>query len=103
MDPHIDVLQLFRDYDSIYFDSILLKNVKTHPFPFPLPFPFDPTQPQAVFVEWSRRMTLCAGTCSYRRGGPVRIALSEPLLKYRTMTDIKETLLHEMIHAWQYV
>mmetsp|Transcript_40122 Transcript_40122/g.59049 ORF Transcript_40122/g.59049 Transcript_40122/m.59049 type:complete len:166 (+) Transcript_40122:142-639(+) len=48
-------------------------------------------------------MTRSAGTCSFRGGegmtGMCRIALSVPLLKYRGATDIKETLLHEMIHA----
>jgi hypothetical protein len=32
-----------------------------------------------------------------------RVALSEPLLKFRSATEVKETLLHEMIHAWQFV
>ena len=31
--------------------------------------------------------------------GHCRIALSEPLLKLRPATDLKSTLLHEMVHA----
>lgn len=45
-------------------------------------------------------MTLCAGTCTYKgRAGGCRIALSEPLLKLRPASDLRSTLLHEMIHA----
>ncbi|CAL5223634.1 g6178 [Coccomyxa viridis] len=44
-------------------------------------------------------MTRCAGTCSYGNGAPV-IKLSAPLMKYRTTEDMKDTLLHEMIHAY---
>jgi predicted SprT family Zn-dependent metalloprotease len=55
-----------------------------------------------VTLEWSKRMTLCAGIFSVRNNVPI-IRLSEPLLKFRTVKEIKETLLHEMIHAWAYV
>ena len=78
-----DVHEMFTYYDEIYFDGRLTQN--------------------AVVVEWSSRMTTCAGTCSFRRSRSMmsmcRIALSEPLLRYRGATDVKETLLHEMIHA----
>jgi hypothetical protein len=78
-----DVHEMFTYYDETYFDGRLTQN--------------------AVVVEWSSRMTTCAGTCSFRRSrgmmGMCRIALSEPLLRYRGATDVKETLLHEMIHA----
>lgn len=73
----------------LYFDSLYFKNALTE---------------RAVFVEWSKKMTLCAGLCSYRGGSAeCRIALSEPLLKFRSPKEVKETLLHEMIHAWQFV
>jgi hypothetical protein len=76
-----DAHELFLYYDRLYFGSTLAA--------------------RAVVVEWSRRMTLCAGQCSYRgRGSVCRVALSEPLLKFRSATEVKETLLHEMIHAW---
>jgi len=59
-------------------------------------------------------MTRCAGTCSYSQAGRgvdasgnaflahsgCVIRLSEPLLKLRPAKDLKETLLHEMIHAY---
>ncbi|CAD7696750.1 unnamed protein product [Ostreobium quekettii] len=42
----------------------------------------------------------CAGQCSYHTHGGCRVVLSEPLLKYRPTKDLKETLLHEMIHSY---
>ncbi|CAG9858902.1 unnamed protein product [Phyllotreta striolata] len=58
----------------------------------------------SVTVGWSKRMTSCAGVCTYRgRGGMCTIALSEPLLKLRPRKDLVETLLHEMIHAYLFV
>ena len=79
-----DVHDMFRYYDDVYFGGVLTRN--------------------AVIVEWTNKMTLSAGTCTLRRGsgmqlGLCRIALSIPLLKYRSATEVKETLLHEMIHA----
>ena len=44
-------------------------------------------------------MTLCAGVCQHSSTGGARIRLSEPLLRYRPVSDLKNTLLHEMIHA----
>lgn len=76
--PNPDVHALFSHYNEKHFSSKLTN----------------------VYVEFSTRMTLCAGTCTYR--GPVggcRIALSEPLLKLRPSSDLRSTLLHEMIHA----
>nr|XP_022916074.1 sprT-like domain-containing protein Spartan [Onthophagus taurus]XP_022916075.1 sprT-like domain-containing protein Spartan [Onthophagus taurus] len=59
---------------------------------------------QMVCVSWSKRMTLCAGVCSYQgRRGLCHITLSEPLLKLRPRKDLVETLLHEMIHAYLFV
>lgn len=55
-----------------------------------------------VAVEWSKRMTLCAGTFQVKDDLPL-IRLSEPLLKFRELKETKETLIHEMIHAWNYV
>ncbi|KAM5300652.1 DNA-dependent metalloprotease SPRTN [Glossophaga mutica] len=61
-------------------------------------------QLEAVEVKWSRRMTLCAGICTYEgRGGMCSVRLSEPLLKLRPRKDLVETLLHEMIHAYLFV
>ncbi|KRX08751.1 hypothetical protein PPERSA_08062 [Pseudocohnilembus persalinus] len=55
-----------------------------------------------VELKWSEKMTLCAGTCDYKQGIS-RITLSKPILQYRTNNDIKETLLHEMIHAYLFM
>lgn len=78
-DPFPDVHALFASYNKKYFKSQL----------------------NNVYVEFSTRMTLCAGTCTYRGAvGGCRIALSEPLLKFRPSSDLCSTLLHEMIHAY---
>lgn len=82
IDPFPDLHALFLHYNTLYFDNTL----------------------GACSVEWSSsRMTLCAGICQYERGGGCRIRLSEPLLKFRPSLELKETLLHEMIHAWMFL
>jgi predicted SprT family Zn-dependent metalloprotease len=44
---------------------------------------------------------ISAGLCSYQRlTGFCSIRLSEPLLKLRPRSDLVNTLLHEMIHAF---
>lgn len=48
-------------------------------------------------------MTLCAGTCQMDTPGYCLITLSEPLLKFRNNNELKETLLHEMIHAYLFI
>ncbi|CDR94922.1 sPRT domain containg protein [Babesia bigemina] len=75
---------------------------------------FDQTL-EAVCVSWSKRLTLTAGNCRFKvvpndgayiwlkRGQYCEIRLSEPLLKYRSAKECKETLLHEMIHAHLYL
>mmetsp|Transcript_31737 Transcript_31737/g.77358 ORF Transcript_31737/g.77358 Transcript_31737/m.77358 type:complete len:183 (-) Transcript_31737:90-638(-) len=47
-------------------------------------------------------MTKCAGMCELKSGGlgGIQIRLSPSLLQYRSNADVKETLLHEMIHAY---
>jgi len=75
-----DVFNYFFLYNQIYFNDKL----------------------GFVKLEWSKRMTLCAGIFSLRNSEAV-IRLSEPLLKFRSIKEIKETLLHEMIHAWAYI
>ncbi|KAF2353488.1 SprT-like [Trinorchestia longiramus] len=82
VDPVPDVHALFCTYNDQFFWGKLL----------------------SVSVSWSPRMTLCAGVCSYeRRGGLCSIRLSVPLLKLRPRSDLIETLLHEMIHAYLFV
>lgn len=82
IDPTPNIHVLFMAFNEKYFWNKLL----------------------AVCVSWSKRMTSCAGICSYQgRGGLCHITLSEPLLKLRPRKDLIETLLHEMIHAFLFV
>lgn len=82
IDPTPDIYVLFRLFNEKYFWYKLL----------------------TVCVDWSKRMTSCAGICSYQGyGGLCKITLSEPLLKLRPRKDLIETLLHEMIHAYLFV
>ncbi|XP_066148547.1 DNA-dependent metalloprotease SPRTN [Euwallacea fornicatus] len=82
IDPTPDIHILFTAFDQRFFWSSL----------------------GSVTVSWSKRMTTCAGVCSYQgRGGLCSITLSEPLLKLRPRKDLVETLLHEMIHAYLFV
>ena len=78
-----DIISLFRKYSECYFDSVL------HNSP--------------VEVEWSNRMKTCAGITYLNGKGYCVIRLSMPLLKYRSVRDLQETLLHEMIHAYLYI
>ncbi|KAI0566731.1 SprT-like protein [Gracilaria domingensis] len=80
IDPCPDVHALFLEYNRKHFENRI-----TH-----------------TYVEYSRRMTACAGTCTFMRTG-CRIGLSEPLLKLRPVSDLKSTLLHEMIHAFLFL
>ncbi len=80
--PHPDIIQLFRLYNAALFGNAL----------------------GGVQVDWSNRMKLCAGQCSFKpAAGHCRIALSAPLLQYRPTSDLLCTLLHEMIHAMLFV
>lgn len=79
IDPCPDVHSMFIEFDRKYFWSRL----------------------GSCRLEWSKRMTICAGIFYLREGGVIR--LSEPLLKYRPRRDLVDTLLHEMIHAYLYL
>lgn len=51
-------------------------------------------------------MTNCAGICYLKRQSNTNyciIRLSRKILQYRSNRDIKDTLLHEMIHAYLWV
>jgi len=57
-----------------------------------------------VELRWSKSMTRCAGLCAYEgKGGLCSVRLSEPLLQLRPRSDLINTLIHEMIHAWEFV
>ncbi|KAK9917313.1 hypothetical protein WJX75_003043 [Coccomyxa subellipsoidea] len=82
LEPHPDIHGLFEHFNKLYFEGTL----------------------GAASVEWSsKRMTSCAGTCSYTKEGGCVIRLSEPLLKFRPTKDLKEVLLHESIHAYLFL
>ncbi|KAM0839227.1 hypothetical protein ACQ4PT_060451 [Festuca glaucescens] len=86
-DPEVeenpDVWELFRHYDRLYFRGAL--------------------DDAAFAVEWtSPRMKTCSGfgCCSF---GSKTITLYQPMLQYRTKDDLKNALLHLMIHAILFV
>lgn len=79
-EENFDIYDYFSIYNQLFFEDKL----------------------GGVRLEWSKKMTLCAGVFSVKNDEAV-IRLSEPLLKFRTVNEIKETLLHEMIHAWVYI
>ncbi|CAI5738453.1 unnamed protein product [Hyaloperonospora brassicae] len=82
LDPTPDLHSLFLEYNRLFFEGRL----------------------SGCEVKWSKRMTLCAGLCTFQpRSGFCSIRLSEPLLKLRPRSDLVNTLLHEMIHAYVFV
>ena len=76
----IDVFSFFQLYNTLYFSDQLF----------------------FVSLEWSKRMKLCAGLFEVNNQ-LMKIKLSQPLLQFRSNKEIKETLLHEMIHAFLHI
>ncbi len=79
-----DIHNLFEEYNKQFFEARL----------------------GPCTVEWSDRMTLCAGICYSKSEGGQRlctIRLSRPLLQYRPFSDTINTLLHEMIHGFIFI
>ncbi|CAD2098548.1 hypothetical protein YYG_03117 [Plasmodium vinckei petteri] len=76
-----DLHELFSEYNLKYFYNRL----------------------ESVQVKWSNKMKLCAGICIFKKSGYCCIRLSLPLLKLRKIKEYKETLLHEMIHAFLFL
>ena len=66
-----DLYEYFQIYNEIFFENLL----------------------GCISLSWSSKMTSCAGVFSVYKGVPT-IRLSESLLKFRTITEVKETLLH---------
>ncbi|KAK5165144.1 uncharacterized protein LTR77_009242 [Saxophila tyrrhenica] len=88
-DPFLDIHEVFKHYNTLYFRSLLLPRVE---------------------VSWSSRLTLCAGICELMQDPSngnkytrIRLKLSEPLLKFRPRSDMINTLLHESIHAYFFI
>lgn len=79
---YFDIHEIFMAFNQLYFEGKL----------------------ERVTVEWSKRMTLCAGLCECCVvNKSCRIKLSEPLLLWRPITDVVDTLLHECIHAYLFI
>jgi hypothetical protein len=71
-DPFPHIHALFQSFNEAYFWNKLLR----------------------VEVQWSQKMTLCAGLCYYEtHTNFCSIRLSEPLLKFRSRKDLINTLL----------
>ncbi|KAH9522089.1 hypothetical protein DERF_005691 [Dermatophagoides farinae] len=90
LDPTPDIQCLFREFDSKFFES-KLSNQKNFQ------------------IIWCNRLTASAGlfTVGYFRNGNehgwrTEIRLSSKLLSLRPRSDLVNTLLHEMIHAYIY-
>ncbi|EME27297.1 SprT-like domain-containing protein Spartan [Galdieria sulphuraria] len=80
--PFIDIHELFMAFNRLYFEGKL----------------------DRVTIEWSKRMTLCAGLCECCVfSNSCRIKLSQPLLSLRPVTDLVDTILHECIHAYLFM
>ncbi|KAK3130024.1 hypothetical protein QOZ80_6BG0487940 [Eleusine coracana subsp. coracana] len=83
VDPNPDVQELFRHYDRLYFQGTLGAADFT--------------------VKWgSSTVSSSFGSCTFSKPSNT-ITLYEPVLRYRSCTDLKKALLHEMIHAIIYV
>ncbi|KAK8948798.1 hypothetical protein KSP39_PZI005234 [Platanthera zijinensis] len=80
-EPPPDIHELFCHYNSLYFGDAL----------------------GACIVSWDPRMTSITADCDCREPGLCEISLSQPLLKSCSSTDLKNVLLHEMIHAFLWI
>uniref|UniRef100_A0A6I8QKR3 SprT-like domain-containing protein n=1 Tax=Xenopus tropicalis TaxID=8364 RepID=A0A6I8QKR3_XENTR len=84
IDPNPNLQTLYNDFNERIFSGMLPE----------------------IEVKWSNRMTRATGACYpffNEEGNCVqcRIYLSKPILELRPRRDTVETLLHEMIHAFQ--
>ncbi|XP_022709510.1 sprT-like domain-containing protein Spartan [Varroa jacobsoni] len=82
IDPTPDIHAMFQVFDDMFFESRL----------------------RFCTIGWSKadEMKSCAGQFGLQDGFP-RIWLSHPLLLLRPRSDLVQTLLHEMIHAYIFV
>ncbi|WVZ64914.1 hypothetical protein U9M48_014361 [Paspalum notatum var. saurae] len=79
VDPNPDVQDLFKHYDGLYFRGALAD--------------------AGFSVRWGSPLGSSSfGSCTFSKPHNT-ITLSEPVLKYHSCTDLKNALLHEMIHA----
>ncbi|XP_074571206.1 uncharacterized protein LOC141827781 isoform X2 [Curcuma longa] len=75
----LDIHELFSHYNTLYFNDSL----------------------SCCAVSWSSS-TRYIGYCEYYSGG-CEICLSEPFLRTQSVCDLKNALLHEMIHAFLWI
>lgn len=81
-EPQNELFEKFSHFNSLYFDNML----------------------EGIEVKWSNRMTLSAGLCQFNyKEKFCSIRLSIKLLKFRPESDLNNTLLHEMIHAFLFL
>ena len=77
-----DIRAMFLKYNNLYFEGKI---------------------PTDIPVIWNARLRTTAGYCRYQMGNfryrPVQIELNPRLLD--TEDKISETLIHEMVHAWE--
>ncbi|XP_020585640.1 sprT-like domain-containing protein Spartan isoform X2 [Phalaenopsis equestris] len=76
-----DIQQLFRHYNALYFDDAL----------------------GACNVGWSPLLRSNSSTCLYIEAYRCEIRLSKRLLRHISSADLKNSLLHEMIHAFLWI
>mmetsp|Transcript_34024 Transcript_34024/g.38658 ORF Transcript_34024/g.38658 Transcript_34024/m.38658 type:complete len:305 (-) Transcript_34024:84-998(-) len=78
--PHLDVTVLAQNYNTQFFNNKLSN----------------------ITIQWNYTETLSAGSCTFKRNTAI-IQLSQKLLKTRSESNVREILLHEMIHAYQHI
>ncbi|KAI0524849.1 hypothetical protein KFK09_004238 [Dendrobium nobile] len=80
-EPRPDIHELFCYYNSLYFSEAL----------------------GTCILSWAPCLTSMPASCDCIEEGLCEIQLSVPLLKSRSSTDLKNILLHEMIHAFLWI
>ena len=79
--------------DKVNDHSCFNKAARRHILPSSVAKPF-------AFYSFFSPPLRCGGICYPQPGGGCIIRLSEPLLRLRPSWELKNTLIHEMIHAW---
>lgn len=83
LDPTPNLWHLYRQFDTLFFEESLSKT--------------------NLEVSWSKSLTSCAGIFSVSVGGIPQVQLSYKLLRLRPRSDLVNTLIHEMIHAYIWI
>lgn len=77
LDPNPDIHKLFATFDQKFFEGLLIE--------------------KGIQLKWAKNLTSTAGAY-YRQKKTIK--LSERLIQQRPRSDLVNTLLHEMIHAY---